>query len=81
MLVQTIIGAVMDDFKRGGPYIGTCPWAYGGIWRPETQRENSFGEYMVQVFHTHTYKSNSKQYPVVLKALSRISNPQELPLT
>jgi mannan endo-1,4-beta-mannosidase len=38
-----IIGAVMDDFKNGGAYVGTCPWAYGGIWRPETQVVNEFG--------------------------------------
>lgn len=40
---QTIIGAVVADFKKGGAYVGTCPWAYGGIWRPETQVVNEFG--------------------------------------
>ncbi|KAJ4347119.1 uncharacterized protein N0V89_011057 [Didymosphaeria variabile] len=40
---RTIIGAVMADFKKGGAYVGTCPWAYGGIWRPETQVMNEFG--------------------------------------
>ena len=40
---QTIIGAVVQDFKNGGAYIGTSPWAYGGIWRPETQVQNEFG--------------------------------------
>ncbi|KAJ4303661.1 hypothetical protein N0V90_002562 [Kalmusia sp. IMI 367209] len=40
---NTIIGAVVDDFKSGGPYVGSCPWAYGGIWRPETQHANEFG--------------------------------------
>ncbi|KAF2687678.1 glycoside hydrolase family 5 protein [Lentithecium fluviatile CBS 122367] len=39
----TIIGAVVADFKAGGAYVGTCPWAYGGIWRPETQHMNEFG--------------------------------------
>ncbi|CAN9313729.1 unnamed protein product [Alternaria alternata] len=39
----TIIGAVMDEFRNGGAYIGTSPWAYGGIWRPETQLANEFG--------------------------------------
>ena len=34
----------MDEFKSStGAYIGTCPWAYGGIWRPETEHENEFG--------------------------------------
>ncbi|KAF2639978.1 glycoside hydrolase [Massarina eburnea CBS 473.64] len=40
--VRTIIGAVVDDFKKGGAYVGTCPWAYGGVWRPETQTMNEF---------------------------------------
>lgn len=35
----------MDDFKSGnGSYIGTSPWAYGGLYRPETQHANAFGE-------------------------------------
>ena len=35
----------MDKFKDpGGAYVGTCPWAYGGIYRPETQRANEFGD-------------------------------------
>lgn len=33
----------MDDFKNGGAYVGTCPWAYGGIFRPETQKIDEFG--------------------------------------
>ena len=33
----------MNSFKSGGAYVGTAPWAYGGIWRPETQKENEFG--------------------------------------
>jgi mannan endo-1,4-beta-mannosidase len=33
----------MDEFRNGGAYIGTSPWAYGGIWRPETQEANEFG--------------------------------------
>ncbi|KAF2260883.1 glycoside hydrolase [Lojkania enalia] len=40
---ETIIGAAMDEFKNGGAYVGTCPWAYGGVWRPETQYINDFG--------------------------------------
>ena len=41
---QHIIGLVMDDFKsRTAAYVGTSPWAYGGIYRPETQHENKFG--------------------------------------
>jgi mannan endo-1,4-beta-mannosidase len=45
MWLQTIIGAAMDDFMSGnGSYVGTCPWAYGGLYRPETQRANAFGE-------------------------------------
>ncbi|KAK6004863.1 hypothetical protein QM012_007642 [Aureobasidium pullulans] len=42
---NTIIGAAMDDFKsKNGSYIGTSPWAYGGLYRPETQHANAFGE-------------------------------------
>jgi mannan endo-1,4-beta-mannosidase len=33
----------MDEFRNGGAYIGTSPWAYGGIYRPETQHANEFG--------------------------------------
>jgi mannan endo-1,4-beta-mannosidase len=33
----------MDDYRKSGAYIGTSPWAYGGIYRPETQRVNEFG--------------------------------------
>lgn len=33
----------MDEFKGNGAYIGSSPWAYGGIWRPETEKENKFG--------------------------------------
>ncbi|KAH9864505.1 hypothetical protein J1614_010439 [Plenodomus biglobosus] len=40
---STIIGTVMDEFKSGGAYIGTSPWAYSGIYRPETQLANEFG--------------------------------------
>lgn len=40
---KTLIGTIMDDFKKGGAYVGTSPWAYGGIWRPETQHANEFG--------------------------------------
>ncbi|KAF2853657.1 glycoside hydrolase family 5 protein [Plenodomus tracheiphilus IPT5] len=40
---KTIISTVVDEFKSGGAYIGTSPWAYGGIWRPETQHANEFG--------------------------------------
>ena len=35
----------MDKFKdTEGAYVGTSPWAYGGIYRPETQRANEFGD-------------------------------------
>jgi mannan endo-1,4-beta-mannosidase len=35
----------MDKFKDPeGAYVGTCPWAYGGIYRPETQHANAFGD-------------------------------------
>ncbi|KAF3010644.1 hypothetical protein E8E13_004484 [Curvularia kusanoi] len=37
------IGTVMSDFIKGGAYIGFAPWAYGGIYRPETQHVNEFG--------------------------------------
>ncbi|KAI9706243.1 MAG: hypothetical protein M1820_004818 [Bogoriella megaspora] len=41
---QHIIGLAVDSFKsKTGSYIGTSPWAYGGIYRPETQQENEFG--------------------------------------
>ncbi|KAF2731332.1 glycoside hydrolase [Polyplosphaeria fusca] len=40
---ETIISAAMNEFKGNGSYVGTCPWAYGGIWRPETQYVNDFG--------------------------------------
>ena len=40
---ETIIGTVMDEFRNGGAYVGTSPWAYGGIYRPETQHVNEFG--------------------------------------
>jgi hypothetical protein len=33
----------MDEFRNGGAYVGTSPWAYGGIYRPETQHVNEFG--------------------------------------
>jgi mannan endo-1,4-beta-mannosidase len=35
----------MDQFKSpSGAYTGTCPWAYGGLYRPETQHVNAFGD-------------------------------------
>lgn len=39
-----IIGLALHSFKskRGG-YVGTSPWAYGGVYRPETQQQNRFG--------------------------------------
>ncbi|KAF2836993.1 glycoside hydrolase family 5 protein [Patellaria atrata CBS 101060] len=40
---ETIIFTVVEKFKDDGAYVGTCPWAYGGIWRPETQYINDFG--------------------------------------
>jgi mannan endo-1,4-beta-mannosidase len=33
----------MDEFTNGGAYVGTSPWAYGGIYRPEMQHANEFG--------------------------------------
>jgi mannan endo-1,4-beta-mannosidase len=33
----------MDEFTNGGAYVGTSPWAYGGIYRPESQHANEFG--------------------------------------
>jgi mannan endo-1,4-beta-mannosidase len=33
----------MDEFRNGGAYVGTSPWAYGGDYRPETQHANEFG--------------------------------------
>lgn len=33
----------MDSFKNAGGYVGTMPWAYGGIYRPETEKENQYG--------------------------------------
>lgn len=33
----------MDEFRNGGAYVGTSPWAYGGVYRPETQKANGFG--------------------------------------
>lgn len=39
-----IIGLVVDNFQKSrGEYIGTSPWAYGGVYRPETQQQNQFG--------------------------------------
>lgn len=40
---NTIIGTVMDEFRNGGAYVGTSPWSYGGLYRPETQHVNDFG--------------------------------------
>lgn len=35
----------MKEFKDPhGTYTGTCPWAYGGIYRPEAQHANQFGD-------------------------------------
>ncbi|KAL9057987.1 MAG: hypothetical protein Q9162_001979 [Coniocarpon cinnabarinum] len=39
----TVIAAVIDDFKADGPYFGTAPWAYGGLFRPETEQQNEYG--------------------------------------
>ncbi len=34
----------MSSFKRKtGSFIGTAPWAYGGVYRPEMQQQNEFG--------------------------------------
>ncbi len=41
---QTIIGAAVAKFKDPqAAYVGTCPWAYGGVYRPETQQADQFG--------------------------------------
>ncbi|EPQ28939.1 uncharacterized protein PFL1_03739 [Pseudozyma flocculosa PF-1] len=40
---EHLIGLVVADYERGGAYIGSAPWAYGGIYRPETQVANEFG--------------------------------------
>ncbi|ERF72889.1 hypothetical protein EPUS_08697 [Endocarpon pusillum Z07020] len=41
---QTIIGAAVAMFKDPqAAYVGTCPWAYGGVYRPETQQADQFG--------------------------------------
>ena len=41
---ETIISAALEKFKDPeGAFIGTAPWAYGGIYRPETQYVNDFG--------------------------------------
>ena len=33
----------MQSFQSNGTYFGTAPWAYGGLYRPETQYINDFG--------------------------------------
>ncbi|KAN0063242.1 hypothetical protein ACQY0O_004406 [Thecaphora frezii] len=38
-----IFDFVRGDFEKGGPFIGQAPWAYGGVYRPETQKANKFG--------------------------------------
>lgn len=39
-----IIGLAVKSFKsKKGGFIGTAPWAYGGVYRPETQKVNEFG--------------------------------------
>lgn len=41
---QTIIGAAVAKFKDPqAAYVGTCPWAYGGVYRPESQHADQFG--------------------------------------
>lgn len=41
---ETIINAVLESFMdTAGAYVGTMPWAYGGIFRPESQLINEFG--------------------------------------
>lgn len=41
---QHIIGLAMKSFmSEQGGYVGTSPWAYGGVYRPETQQANKFG--------------------------------------
>ena len=39
-----IIGKAMDSFMSDeGGYVGTCPWAYGSVFRPETQEADKYG--------------------------------------
>lgn len=39
-----IIGLAVESFvSDAGGYVGTSPWAYGGLYRPETQQANKFG--------------------------------------
>ena len=33
----------MQSFQSNGSYFGTAPWAYGGLYRPETQYITDFG--------------------------------------
>lgn len=42
---ETIIGEVMSWFmdEENGAYVGTCPWAYGGIWRPDQMHVDQYG--------------------------------------
>ncbi|PWZ00668.1 glycoside hydrolase [Testicularia cyperi] len=41
---EHIIGLAVKSFMSdSGGYIGTSPWAYGGIYRPETQKANKYG--------------------------------------
>ena len=30
-------------YARGAGVVGVMPWAYGGVWRPETQRFSTHG--------------------------------------
>ncbi|KAF2793123.1 glycoside hydrolase family 5 protein [Melanomma pulvis-pyrius CBS 109.77] len=40
---ETVISTAVSLFQTNGSYIGTSPWAYGGVWRPESQHVNEFG--------------------------------------
>jgi mannan endo-1,4-beta-mannosidase len=43
---ETVIGEVAKCFKSDedkGAYVGSCPWTYGGLWRPETEKVNEWG--------------------------------------
>lgn len=53
---ETVIGEVVKYFMMDqqeqerdgtgggvGAYIGSCPWAYGGVWRPESQKVDEYG--------------------------------------
>ncbi|CDR88623.1 related to Endo-1,4-beta-mannosidase [Sporisorium scitamineum] len=39
-----IIGLAVNSFKSAkGGFVGTAPWSYGGVYRPESQKQNALG--------------------------------------